>query len=471
MSIRITVCLLFVLAFSVYAWRNWFASLCAAVLLMAVIEHPDMPRNIGGIQGLNPWNILMLNVLSAWVLQPRDTERFSSMPRSFSTLLLAYMAVVFLTTVRLFWTRERYDAEYSTTYILSEHLINCFKWVLPGLLLYDGCRTPQRMQIAIAAVFVLYVLLAIQVIRWMPLSFAMASGDTLSGRASKLIQNEIGYNRVTLSNMLGGASWAILGTYVVFRKRLHRLGVLTVAGMVAMAQALTGGRSGYASWAIVGLILCLVRWRWMLPIMAGTALAVLTLLPGVRERLLQGFGGLQGNIVIQSDDYEITSGRTIAWPYVIRQIAKGPIVGFGREAMVTTGIRDRLMDEYGESFPHPHNAYLESLLDSGVVGFLPILAFYLLVLRYAFPLLLDRQDPLCAAVGGMGCALVLALLVGSLGGQTFYPREGAVGMWCAIFLVVRVWVEREQAMVRGLPLFTDEPQSDTPHVTASFQSA
>ena len=43
MSIRITVLYLVVAGLSIYAWKDWFKSLCGLILLMAVIEHEDMP--------------------------------------------------------------------------------------------------------------------------------------------------------------------------------------------------------------------------------------------------------------------------------------------------------------------------------------------------------------------------------------------------------------------------------------------
>ncbi len=178
---------------------------------MAVMEHPDMPKSIAGIQGLNPWNILILNVLFAWFSQRQAQGLVWGMPYSVAWLLLAYLAVIFLASLRLFWTREGYETSYPTSYIISEHFVNGFKFLLPGLLLFDGCRTRKRVHVAMAAVLLLYILLALQVIKWMPLHYAMASGDQLSQRASKIIQNEIGYNRVTLSMMLGGASWVRLG--------------------------------------------------------------------------------------------------------------------------------------------------------------------------------------------------------------------------------------------------------------------
>src|SRR5688572_6049042 len=90
MSIRVALCFLIVIGFSIYAWRNWFVSLCAAILLMAVLEHPDMPKSVGGIQGLNPWNFLMANVLLAWY-RHRRLEGLRETPRHIIWLALAYL--------------------------------------------------------------------------------------------------------------------------------------------------------------------------------------------------------------------------------------------------------------------------------------------------------------------------------------------------------------------------------------------
>jgi O-antigen ligase len=323
---------------------------------------------------------------------------------------------------------------------------------LPGLLLFDGIRSRRQTNIAVAAILILYFLLAVQVIRWVPFGAG-------AGKAARYIQNEIGYNRVTLSMMLSGASYALLVTVLLFPKWKHKLLILACAGAVVWAQAVTGGRSGYASWVVVGFILCLVRWRKLLPIIPAMLLIILVAVPGVRERVMQGFAQGGGTIVVRNDEYEMTSGRNIAWPAVIDQIRKGPAIGFGREAMSTTGVMQFLMDEYGESFPHPHEAYLEVLLDMGIVGFVVVIPFYLMVLFHALRLLRDREDPLVCVVGTVCCALVLALMVAAFGGQTFYPREGSVGMWASIGLMFRVYIERKR-QPHGL-LFTEEEETET----------
>ena len=93
MSIRITILTLLVVGLGVYAWRDWFKALCGLILLMAVIEHPDMPKNIMGIQGLNPWNILMADVLLAWAVTRKREGLVWDMPRHVTFLLLLYLGV------------------------------------------------------------------------------------------------------------------------------------------------------------------------------------------------------------------------------------------------------------------------------------------------------------------------------------------------------------------------------------------
>jgi O-antigen ligase len=345
-------------------------------------------------------------------------------------------------------------AEYGFTFgsVISEDIINCLKWILPCVILFDICRTRRQLVVGLLVVLGLYLALALQVIKHIPPSYALS--DDFQHLSYKLVQNETGYNRVTLSMMLGGASWALLAMLGLAEKTAHRWVIFSVAGMIAYGQALTGGRSGYVSWGAVGLILCVVRWRKLLPVIPTVIVAICVFFPQIRDRMMHGIGvGDQA-----TDTYEMTSGRNIAWPYVIAQIKEGPILGFGREAMITTGVYQKILDDTQdtESFPHPHNAYLQLLLDDGLLGFSLIIPFYWVVLRCSFRLFRDHSDHLFEAAGGVCCALVLALMVAGMGGETFYPREGAVGMWAAIGIMLRVHVERNRSIETGRPLFGEE---------------
>jgi len=257
--------------------------------------------------------------------------------------------------------------------------------------------------------------------------------------------------------MLAGASWSVFSTTSLVRGRCFSAIIVATGLILVYAQALTAGRMGYVTWGLVGLFLCFVRLRRYLLLAPLVVAAITWVVPGTFDRMFEGFsaatpgtsnrGGQFSSFYSDGPDiYTITAGRNVAWPYVLNKIGESPTFGFGRLAMQRTGITAFLLNEFREGFPHPHNAYLEMLLDNGWVGFLLVLPFYLVVIRHALLLFRDSRSPVFVAIGGATCSLVLSLLIASFGSQTFYPREGSVGMWCAIGLMFRVWVERKRAL-------------------------
>ena len=441
---RVYAIYLFIGFFALYAYRDWFKSLCALILLMAVIEHPDMPKTILGVPGLNPWNLLLVNVVAGWAMNRRREGLVWDMPRHVNVLLALYAIPVMFGFIRMMGDRGNIWW-LTTAELVSENLINTVKWVVPSLLLFDGARTRKRMLMALVCILGVYFLLAAQVIRWMPLN-AIVSGDALEQRSGKILANEIGYHRVNMSMMLAGASWAVLCMRSVVSKRAHVLMVFAAAAFILFGQALTGGRMGYVTWGVVGLALCVLRWRRYLPIVPLVVLLVPVLVPSVAERMFQGFGEQTASGGTEIDDHAVTAGRTLIWPFVVQKIGESPVVGYGRQAMYRTGLARYLRVHLNEEFGHPHNAYLEWAMDNGLPALALIIAFYGIVVLYSLSLFRDTQRPLFSAVGGVALAFVLTLLFAAMGSQTFYPREGAFGMWAAMGLMFRAWVLRSQSI-------------------------
>src|SRR5207253_9429713 len=117
--------------------------LCGLILLMAIVEHPDMPKGLFGVPGFNPWNLAFLSVALAWAAGRRREGLRWDMPRHITVLLLLYLVVVVVGFVRMMEDPTNLESM-STSYLVTEHLINSIKWVIPGLLLFDGCRTRAR---------------------------------------------------------------------------------------------------------------------------------------------------------------------------------------------------------------------------------------------------------------------------------------------------------------------------------------
>lgn len=459
--IRLTLLWLVILGILGYSWKDWYRGICGLIILMAVVEHPDMPKSILGIPGLNPWNLLLFNGMLAWWSQRRNEGLRFDLPRPIAILLVLYLLMVLIGFARIIGDTRILERYYQAnmTYFFNDYLVNTVKWVIPGLLLYDGCRTEERFRLAVFSILSVFVLLGLQVAKWMPPTYAM-DADALERRSLKVLVSGIGYHRVNLSAMLSGASWAILCTAVLLPRGTRWMAVLT-AFFVVYAQMMTGGRAGYAAWVAVGLVMCLLKWRRYLILIPAAGVLAMVFLPGVVGRATEGFsadshdtntrleqqkaqqldgGGDTGEV----DSYTVTAGRSLAWPLIIDKIKEQPLIGYGRQAMLRTGIATFLYDTLGEIFPHPHNAYLELLLDNGLIGFAIVITFYSLMLFNSIMLFLDRDSPSCSAIGGVSTALMLGMLVSGMGSQTFYPREGWNGMWAAMLLGLRVRMERKR---------------------------
>ena len=458
--IRYSLLAAFIAFLSAYAFKDWFKSLCGLVVLMAVLERPDMPRSIMGIPGLNVWNILLFFVLLGWLASKKHEKRFWDMPGYMNFILLSYLFVVIVSSLR---TMLDYSPLVAYAQMLGsspdigmgsmviDYLVNTIKFAIPGILIYEGCRDEERAKWAVSSILVAGFFLAIQIIKEMPLSM-MTDGDRLQKRAVRILDRRVGYHRVDLATLMAGLSWAFYAARTVFTNKFIRLFLLFAAMICFLALSLTGGRSGYLAWAACGTVLALVRWRGLILLGPVVVLIMFMTVPAVEERLIEGFTeeshetgtaklGVDTVDSRGNDLYAITSGRVIVWPEVIEGIKERPYLGWGRKGYIVSGVLPGLVEEYGiwiRQFGHPHNAYLQLMIDAGIVGTLPVMVFYFLICLYSLRLF-RRKDPLSVMIGGLTFALVSTQLAASVGAQTFYPREGTLFMWAAIGLCLRFY--------------------------------
>ncbi len=456
--IRETLLWLFISFIAVSAWKDWYKGVCGLIFLMAVLEHPDMPHTIMGLNGLNPWNILLLITLASWFISKKKEDLHWDIPKGVNVLLFLQLAIFILGFTKILLDKSGLEEmrilhDYGLNYetgagIWSNYFINTIKWVIPGLLLFHGCNSRSRLMLAIFSLLAMYLTLSLLVYKTIP-PWKITDVDGLTKYAIKL-DRRVGYHRVDLSAMLAGASWAFISTIILVRKNWQKCGIALAGGMVILGQALTGGRTGYIAWLLIGVFFAFFRWKKLLLVIPIIVILVFTLIPQIRDRILVGIKSDQeinySNPGDEVDVKTLTAGRNGIWRLTFDQFKKAPWLGNGRLAIIRTGVVREAIRELGESFGHPHSAYLEQLVDNGIIGLVIVLLFYLSLVRKSFSLLRDKSNKLYIAIGGITLSLVLSQLIASLTAQSFYPRQGVVGMWCAIGLMLRIYVEREKIM-------------------------
>ena len=449
------------------AGRDWFRGLCFMLPLLAVLERPDMPREMLGVGGLNPFNILMLIVMIAWFVQRRNDGSRWQADTKITRLFIIYMLILVVSTARMFIDADALRAAYayasrdvpSTAGLFIDNVVNTAKWLIPGLLIAAGANSKQRVKLVVIGLLATGALLSLQVIaKMMP---GIVSGQDLADRALRVLDRDLGYHRVDLAAITASMAWAFLAARPAFRPGIA--GPIAVGGFVlcSIAMALTGGRAGMLSWTICALVLGFLKWRKMLILIPIFSLLALAVVPGLQDRLLEGFSGESGGEQAERrasmgaiddegrDRYAITSGRVVVWPLVIAEANKSPVIGHGREAMQRTGIVARLKDDLNiTTFGHPHNAYLQLYIDTGFVGVFFVGWFFWLLGRRSMKVFAHPPNMTMGMVASMSLSFLVVNLTASLGSQSFYPKQGATLYWIVICLTMSYLFRKQSAQNR-----------------------
>lgn len=455
-SIRVAVLCLIVVVLAAYAWRNWFVSLCGLIVLTAFMGHPDMPRTLFGVQGLNLWNLLLFAILVPWYCERRQSGRRWDLPRGAKWLLLIYLSVVIVAYARAALDLGSFpsDAEGAASrmtfaQLTGDHLINSIKFIIPGLLLFDGCRTRNRVIAGLICSLLMSVVYAGIVVRTVPVGSLDETGRA-EMRQRHRIGKQTGFHANSVAMVCAAGAWGLIAASTVWKWRLKQVIVVGLALLVATGLILTRSRAGYAAVVCVGLLLALVLWRSLLVLVPVAVAIVIVAFPGVSQRVMAGVGveDVSGGA---NDIDTITAGRvTDIWPPVLEQIAQSPVVGYGRMGILRTPAHDEVMIRMRQDRcpTHPHNAYLEILLDGGVVSAAPTLVMYVALLWVSIRLCRVREA-LVRAVGASSLAAVSALLLMGMSGQTFFPKENSQMAWCLYGLALRGWRAVQPAGVRA----------------------
>ncbi len=131
---------------------------------------------------------------------------------------------------------------------------------------------------------------------------------------------------------------------------------------------------------------------------------------------------------------------------------EAPIFGHGRLAMQRTGVVADLEADLGiTSFGHPHNAYLQLFIDTGLVGLVICGLFYWKLLKKSAAEFSSPTGHTKYVVASMTLAFLVVNLTASLGSQSFYPNQGATLMWIVIGLALSLLTPRESPAPQTAP--------------------
>jgi O-antigen ligase len=406
----------------------------------ALMKHGDMPHSLFDISGLNLWNILWGAVVLGWVHRLRSEPR-PRMPRAFLVAFFSYLLVILFTGLRgtldvdsIRAGGEQAVAGYTISSFLNDYVANPIKFLVIPMLLASGFFRRRNVLLGIAALCMQGIVYSLMIIKFIPF-------EVLSSPLSRYrfrIGQECGLQANDMALVLVISFWMLACCLRLTRGHHTIWKCLLVGCMLVIGLAFTycQSRGGYLAMLVIGLILALIRWRILLVVFPAVALIMCLVFPTIPARLTQGVSEADVSGEQVNDLDTMSAGRlTNLWPPTIDYIAQSPLIGYGRLAIWRTGLYDQILVHEGSVPNHPHNAYLEMLLDSGIIGlglvFVFLIGIPIMVLRGMhtnyLPLLVARDCGLISAI---------ALLVMGCTGQSFFPREGVFLSLCGYGLMM-----------------------------------
>ncbi len=420
-------------AIIIAGFRRWFLTLCALIVLTALHDHRYFKESIAGIGGLKPYNVLLAFAVLHWIQQRRAEGLHWDARPSMSLGIVAYVLIVIYGASYAFLDIEslRRAAGWDYSSLLVQEILNPLKMILPAILLFDGCRSRNRMTSGMLSLAGLAFVTGAYIIKLIPVG-SLADADSVL-RYRHRIDRDLGLYPNDVVSIFVPGFWVALSMAWAMRSKLWRAVLLASAAALALALLLTQSRTGMAAFVVVGLVVGLLRFRKFTLILLVALPAVYFGLESLSANWSRGFA-MRDATGVATDWNEVSNGRIELWGWAWHDIMMAPMLGQGRLF--------QLREPYGAVMlpAHPHNAYLDIWAQYGLLGLMVILMLFAGLLSIAWRVMKCGRDRLERAVGVSAFAAVLTNFVIAVAGHGFMPRVSSVITFCTCALACRIYV-------------------------------
>jgi len=421
------VILAFALLACVFVLIDFRVGVVLLIVLMPVSATSVFPHGMLGVTGLNPLNLLLLATLGSYLLRALadgSVARFVPPP-----LLWLYIVPIVIAGALgsrhlaeippYFFESKLVQYDGVGSYI-RDMVVKPLFMVVFALLVGVGvsnARDPER--------FLVPILVSIWVAAPVVLVFFAQSGaglDELASSQSRHFLSPLGVHANELGRLYVMAYALLLFTWAATEQR--KVVLLASMGVVVAALAITFSRGAFVGFVLVNALFLVSRRSTGAFVLGAFLVAgLLFVLPAAfYDRLATGFGGdLDG----------ISAGRINGlWLPLLPEVWRSPIYGNGIDSTVWS---DAMRTGRILEASHPHNAYLQALLDMGVAGLILLCAYFAHVWKGFRRLSVDPSvSPILQGFyAGAGAGLA-SWLISLVTDSSLAPRPEQAFLWLAI---------------------------------------
>ncbi|HUF79640.1 MAG TPA: O-antigen ligase family protein [Burkholderiales bacterium] len=401
------------------------------IVLLPISRSAVFPHAMMGITGLNPLNLLLVGTLGSYFLQAlTDGSLRRFLPPPLFWLYLVPLVIAGVLGSRqvdqiapAFTTEEVMLFDTAATYT-REMVLKPLMLVVFALLVAAAVAKSRQPEHFLGPTMISIWVMGGMVVVYFVLS-GVALGD-LAGSDSRGFLSGLGMHANELGRLYAVAYALLLYTWSECRGTALKTALLASMAMVVIALLLTFSRSAFIGLVLVSALFLVERLSARTVIFAVVVAALaLAAVPGaVYERATAGLGdGLNA----------ITAGRLEGlWLPLLPEVLRNPIIGSGHGSILWSDTM-RVGGDHVIAAMHPHSAYLQAVMDMGIVGLVLVGAYFVHVWR-GFRRL-SRDGELSPALRGFfrgaAAGLLCFLLVGVVD-SSLMPKPEQAFLWLAI---------------------------------------
>jgi len=412
------------------------------VLLLPISSTALFPHALMGMTGLNPMNLLLMATLASYLARGHVGHPGPFVPRQVLWLLVVPIALAGLLGTTHFDDIlpaffDRMVVAFTTWRgYLGVTVVKPVLLVLAALLVAAAvakARKPESFVVALAAGACALALLMIGFVAISDIRLGM-----LASPRARMFFSEIGAHANDFGRVFVTGYALLLFTWWESKDARARLALFVALGILSLGILLTFSRNAYLGFFLVNGLFLL--WKFNMKklglALLGTAVAA-ALAPGaVYRRITYGFDSGSADTV--------SAGRIEGlWLPLLPETLKSPLWGQGLDSIMWS---DTMALGAMEMAGHPHNAYLQAVLDMGVIGLVLLLAYYWHVWRNFRAL--GSNPYLTPPMRGFfqgACAALLAFAAACMTGGSLRPQADNVLLWIAIGIMYGLLVRKPKS--------------------------
>lgn len=342
------------------------------ISLMPISGSHYFPHQMLGMTGLNPVNLLLMATFGSYLFSNLFRVRLSG----FLPAPLLWLYIVPIAVAGMLGARHVNEIHpemlealnfFSATGYLRDMLIKPLLLILLGLLVGAAVVRSERPER-----FLVPLLISIWAFALLMLWFIATSGMSLSQMASSTEREflaPLGQHANDIGRFFAFAYALLLFAWAAADRPVLKafLGVTMALSLVALA--LTFSRGAFLGFIVISYLFMVSRRQLVLGLLGGAFLFALLLAALPPEFYARAEHGLaSGNLSSVSADR-----IDRIWKPLIPDLLRSPIWGNGLSSVLWS---DAMRSDSMPRVSHPHNAYLATLLDMGVVGLALLMAYF-----------------------------------------------------------------------------------------------